>query len=60
MASDLPMPMILAQRVLNLFEESGATPKEQQLALDIVRPIVIDKVYGPTFPEAQKEPQEFP
>lgn len=54
------MPMILAQRVITLFEESGATPKEQQLALDIVRPIVIDKVYGPTFPEAQKEPQESP
>jgi hypothetical protein len=60
MSGEPPVPMILAQQVLTLFEESGATPKEQQLALDIVRPLVIDKVYGPTFPEGQKEPQEFP
>lgn len=41
------LPMVLAQRVLDLFEESGATPQEQKLALDIVRTLVIEKVYFP-------------
>ena len=35
-----PTPMILAQRSLDLFEESGTTPKEQSTALEIVRTIV--------------------
>ena len=39
--------MILADRVLALFEESGTTPKEQNTALDIVRTIVLDRLYEP-------------
>ena len=37
---------ILAQRVLDMFAESGTTPKEQKLALDIVRDAVLDRLYG--------------
>jgi hypothetical protein len=33
-------PLILAQRVLDLFEESGATPAERDTALDVVEAIV--------------------
>jgi hypothetical protein len=40
--------MILAEQVLELFEESGTTPREQDTALDIVRTIVLDRVYKRT------------
>ena len=42
----LNVSMILAEQVLDLFEQSGTTPKEQNTALDIVRTIVLDRVYG--------------
>jgi hypothetical protein len=42
--------IILAERVLAVFEESGTTPKEQNTALDIVRTIVLDRLYQPTEP----------
>ena len=34
------MPFILAQRVLDLFEESGATSAERDAALDVVEAII--------------------
>lgn len=40
--------MILAEQVLDLFEQSGTTPKEQNTALDIVRTIVLDRLYDPS------------
>jgi hypothetical protein len=40
--------MVLAEQVLSLFEQSGTTPKEQNTALDIVRTIVLDRLYEPT------------
>ena len=37
--------MILAQQVLGLFEECGATPQEQRSALEIVQTVVSDRIY---------------
>lgn len=45
MTGDLPVPMILAKRVLDLFEESGTTAKEQNAALDILRTVVLERLY---------------
>jgi len=39
MTGDLPVPMILAKQVLDLFEQSGTNAKEQNAALDILRTI---------------------
>jgi hypothetical protein len=33
-------PFILAQRVLDLFEEIGATPAERDAALDVVQALI--------------------
>ena len=33
-------PLILAQRVLDLFEEIGATPAERSAAIDIVKSLI--------------------
>lgn len=33
-------PLILAQRVLDLFEETGATPAERSAALDVAQVLV--------------------
>lgn len=52
----LAVPVILAERILDLFEESGTTPKEQDAALDIVRRDVLDRLYAPTC-EAERSPQ---
>ena len=52
------LPLILAQRLLDLFEESGATPQEQKLALDIVHPQVAEKAYGVTSFASQQAPSE--
>jgi hypothetical protein len=43
--------IILAERVLVLFKESGTTPREQQTALDIVRTVTLDSLYLPTETE---------
>lgn len=40
--------ILLAQRVLTLFEESGTTPQEQNTALDILRSIVLDRLLSPS------------
>lgn len=37
--------MILAEQVLGLFEQSGATSREQEAAIDIVRTVVMERVY---------------
>lgn len=46
--SEPNVSILLAERVLKLFEESGTTPKEQNTALDIVRTIVLDRLYAPS------------
>lgn len=38
--------ILLAEQVLGLFERSGTTPKEQNTALDIVRTLVLDRLYA--------------
>ena len=40
------VPMILAEQVLSLFEQSGTTPREQNAAIDIVRTIVMDRLFS--------------
>lgn len=55
---EVPVPMILAQRLLDLFDESGATPQEQKMALDIVRPQVVERAYRPTSSVNQLAPSE--
>lgn len=47
--------IILAEQVLGLFEQSGTTPKEQNTALDIVRTIVLDRLYAPATEAAREE-----
>lgn len=38
----IPTAMILAQRVIDLFDEAGATDRERRLALNIAKNIVLD------------------
>jgi hypothetical protein len=45
MSGDLPVPMMLAQRVLDLFDQCGATPREQNAALDIAKTVVLEHLY---------------
>ncbi|GEM_PF-4933788 len=55
---DRPEPnvsIILAERVLAVFEESGTTPKEQNVALDIARTIVLDRLYSSDVPQQPVE-----
>jgi hypothetical protein len=40
------VPMMLAEQVLSLFEQSGTTPREQNAAIDIVRTIVMDRLFS--------------
>ena len=40
------VPMILAEQVLVLFQQSGTTPREQNAALDIARTVVLDQMYS--------------
>jgi hypothetical protein len=40
------VPMILAEQVLALFQQSGTTPREQNAALDIARAVVLDQMYS--------------
>lgn len=44
--SEPSVPMILAEQVLTLFQQSGATPREQNAALDIVQTLVLDQMYS--------------
>jgi hypothetical protein len=39
----IPTAMILAQRIIDLFEEAEATDRERRLALNIARSIVVDE-----------------
>lgn len=48
--------IILAEQVLDLFERSGTTAKEQNTALDILRTIVLDELYS--VPAEQTLPNE--
>jgi hypothetical protein len=43
----LNVSLILTQQVLDLFKESGTTAKEQNVALDIIRRFVLDRLYDP-------------
>lgn len=43
--SEPSVPMILAEQVLTLFRQSGATAREQKAALNIARTVVLDRVY---------------
>lgn len=44
--SEPNVPMILAQQILALFQQSGTTPREQNAALDIARTVVLDQMYS--------------
>jgi len=41
-------PLLLAQRIMDLFDASEATPQEQDTALDIAKTLVLDRLYRPT------------
>ena len=43
------VPMILAEQVLSLFEQSGTTPREQSAAIDIVQTIVMDRLFSVNY-----------
>lgn len=37
--------LILAQRVMDLFDQAGATPQEQDTALSLAKTLVLDRLY---------------
>jgi len=39
------VPTILAEQVLSVFEQSGSTPREQNAAMDIIRTVVMDRLF---------------
>jgi hypothetical protein len=49
---DILISAALAQQVIALFQESGATPRECKIALDLAREIVAGVLYGVAQPAA--------